>query len=71
MSPTAAKAICVPSGEITGRTIPSAWRGSRRREVAHAMVYAVGARHLQGRGEVDGLHRQCPAPRLRILPSDT
>ena len=44
MSPTAAKAICLPSGEIAGPTIPSAWRGVADVKSRLRRVYAVAAR---------------------------
>src|SRR5688572_16804207 len=72
MSPTAAKAIREPSGEITGRTIPSALRGvvevkSRARRVYWEAarvtgIVAVNSTVCIGRPAVE---------RRRILPSET
>ena len=74
MSPTAAKAICLPSGEITGRTMPSTCRGavdvkSRLRRVRSpaARVTCIVA----VKSTVCGMAAADPTLRLRILPSDT
>ena len=50
MSPTAANAIWLPSGEMHGRTMPSALRGSVGGEVAYA-PRVLGLRHLKRGGE--------------------
>src|SRR4026209_4981 len=70
MSPTAANAICEPSGEITGRTRPRVLRGaadvkSRTRCVYSGcitLIVAVKSTVCIGRPAMD---------RRRILPSDT
>src|ERR671912_500579 len=72
MSPNAANAICVPSGEITGRTIPSVLRGvvevkSRARRVycdAAVTTGIVAVNSIVCIGKPD-------TERRRILPSDT
>src|SRR5688572_459613 len=70
MSPTAANAICVPSGDSTGRTRPRVLRGvvdvkSRTRGLYCGWItgmVAVNSMVCTGRPETD---------RRRILPSDT
>ena len=72
MSPTAANAICLPSGEITGRTMPSAWRGVVEVKSRLRCAYAVSARVtciVAAKSIVCAA--AAPAVRLRILPSDT
>ena len=72
MSPTAANAICLPSGEITGRTTPRTWRGEVDVKSRLRCVYAVSARvtcSVAANSTVCGLPP--PALRFRILPSET
>ena len=70
MSPTAANAICVPSGEITGRTMPSVLRGvvdvkSRTRCVYSGWItFMVAVKSTVCIGRPASVRR-------RILPSET
>ena len=62
MSPTAANAICVPSGEITGRTMPSVLRG----------VVDVKSFYMETPEDVAERVRLClasiPAEKLSLVP---
>src|SRR3954470_18168368 len=56
MSPIAAKAICLPSGEITGWTTPRTWRGAVdvKSRLRRAEVFGAGG-GLNRRVELDRL----------------
>ena len=72
MSPTAAKAICLPSGEITGRTMPSAGFGVVEVKSRFLRTYVPATRVTCIVAE-NSIVCAAPPPieRLRILPSET
>jgi hypothetical protein len=72
MSPTAAKAIVLPSGESAGLTTPSTCRGATDVKSRFRRVYIVAAR-VTVIVAVKGTTSTLPpsALRLWILPSET
>ena len=72
MSPTAANATCVPSGEITGRTMPFTGRGDVEVKSRGRRAYVPSARvtcRVAVKGTVAGT--ASPSVRRRMRPSDT